>query len=104
MNEALVDIVEDGESESCRVNFEGYLTMANIVSIKQQVDDWLNDLTAKTVNIQIQNTSDVDLSFLQLMEVLGNYLKNEGFAMTMKWELDDEMKTLFKQAGFVKYT
>lgn len=103
MNDAQVEIVSSGEESPARLVFEGELIISNISQIKRKLDTLLLQLINSELLVEIKNVTNIDLSFLQLLESLGIHLSEKGIALSLKWELDEETKTLFRQTGFEKY-
>ena len=103
MNDTQVKIVDDKKSGSGRLIFEGDLTIMNSSQLKGKLHDLLDHLKYDSLVVFIQNVSDIDLSFLQLMEVLGNHLTKKGIAYSVKWDMGEETKDLLKKTGFDKY-
>lgn len=104
MNAVQVEIVRGEEGSPARLIFEGDLVISNISQIKRSLDDLWPQLTNSELLIEIKNITNIDLSFLQLLEVFGIHLSGKGITFSLKWDLDEETKALFKQTGFVKYT
>lgn len=104
MNNDLLDLVKVGDEGKSSIVFSGDLTFDNITAIKDWVDEFFIDWRENRLNICVQNVDSLDLSFLQLLEVIHAKLKQEGKEIAFTWTLDDELRLLLKHTGFEKYT
>ena len=103
MNETQVKIVVEESRESALLIFSGDLIIDNISVINKKIDGFLVRWDGENINVLIRDVVALDLSFLQLLEVLCSYFKKNGIEYSLKWEVEEELLSLFSQTGFEKY-
>lgn len=81
-------------SEIC---FGGELILSEIESIKHELFD-LNFSGNENVQVLINEVTELDLSFLQLLNSIEKQVGESRLAV--KWSLGDEMLALLDRAGF----
>lgn len=104
MNKASVDIVSGRTGENTCLVFSGDLIFENISIVKQLVDDFLSNWNEQEICLKMNDVTALDLSFLQLLEVVGKHLAEKEIDFSTEWQLEHELLTLLKQTGFEKYT
>ena len=103
MNEASVDIVVDPHSENARLVFRGDLTFSHISSVKVKLEGFLLDWRGRSLVMDIENVTALDLSFLQLIEATIVFLEQHGKEYSLNWDIEEELKDLLLRTGFEKY-
>ena len=104
MNEAQLDVIMDREIGGAQLVLEGDLVFANMSVVKEKLNDFLESWSGQSLAVLVRNVSDLDLSLLQLLEVVSAFSDKNGINCSIKWEVDNEIINLFKQTGFEKYT
>lgn len=104
MNKGKAEIIIDETTDHVRFILAGDLIFNNITGVKIKIEEFLESWTGKKLSIKIHKVSALDLSFLQLLEIIFNDLQKKKAEYVLKWEMDDEMRMLLKQTGFQKYT
>lgn len=103
MNDAQVDVVRDQQLGRDILVFSGELLFRNIPSVKQKLDDFFSSWDGGVLTMRVENLTGFDLGFLQMLEVIANYLKGKGVEFSVAIEFDNETKSLLSQTGFEKY-
>lgn len=91
---------EDGKKD--QLVFSGLLTRENTGKIRLDLLQKVQSLPEHIV-IVIKEVTEMDLSFLQLLQSLLNLMAGRNMSFQLNWLIDDEQLRLLHAAGFSKY-
>ncbi len=81
--------------------FQGDLNIENINEIYEKTTR--NYTEFNTINIKVENVSDIDLTFIQLIYSLYKSLKTQKKYLNFRINLPDNLHELLANTGFNKY-
>lgn len=76
----------------------GLLVVEYAQHIKKELVDTLENLS-KTVEIQIGEVDDIDISFIQLIIAYTKRIAEKEIKFNLKWELEEDQRLLFENVG-----
>lgn len=91
-------ISSDEKGLVSRLSIGGLLVVENAQKLKQELLGILHKLS-NSVQIEIDEVDNIDLSFIQLIVSFTSQLNENGIKFTIKWNLDDDQRTLFENVG-----
>ncbi|MBA4410225.1 MAG: hypothetical protein C0397_12465 [Odoribacter sp.] len=80
------------------LSLSGLLVVENAQQVKKELVGTLNSLN-DSVEIDIGEVDDIDLSFIQLIVAYTKQLDEKGIKFQLNWNLDDDQQLLFKSVG-----
>ncbi|HAQ21546.1 MAG TPA: hypothetical protein DCR40_20295 [Prolixibacteraceae bacterium] len=80
------------------LSMSGLLVVENAQQLKKELVGTLNRL-CDSVEINIGEVDDIDLSFIQLIVAYTKQLDGKGNKFRLNWNLDDDQRLLFKNVG-----
>jgi len=80
------------------VKIGGLLVVEYAQNIKKELVDTLENLN-KTLEIQIGEVDDIDISFIQLIIAYTKRIAEKGIKFNLKWELEEDQRLLFENVG-----
>lgn len=90
------------KNETVKMIISGDFTIDNADEIKH---DLLKNIAGtKSINLVIDEISNIDLTALQLIYALEKSLLNKDIAFSLKVNLPEELLKLVQHAGFEKFT
>lgn len=81
------------------LSFGGFLVIENAQKIKDELVGIFNKLS-DSVEIEISEIDNIDLSFIQLIVSFSSQLNESGIKVKYFWKLDDDHRLLFENVGF----
>lgn len=90
------------KNETVKIMISGDFTIDNAHYIKQDLLD--NIASTKSINLVVDEVSNIDLTALQLIYALQKSLSKKNIAFSLKVDLPEELLTLVQHAGFEKIT
>lgn len=76
----------------------GLLVVENAQRIKKELVGMLNQLS-DSVEIEINEVDNIDLSFIQLIVSFTSQLNEKGVKFRLNWNLDEDQQSLFENVG-----
>ncbi|MBL7969250.1 MAG: hypothetical protein JNK09_19765 [Prolixibacteraceae bacterium] len=76
----------------------GLLVVEHAQYIKKELVDTLGNLN-DSVEIQICEVDDIDISFIQLIIAYTKRVAENGIKFHLKWELEEDQRLLFENVG-----
>lgn len=101
MEDYLVEIKKT-EGERDQFIFSGQLTIEHAGKIKTRLMQLVSSFSS-SLDIIMQEVTDFDLSFLQLLQSFINLLAFKNIDYTIRWLIDEEQEKLLVGSGFSKY-
>jgi anti-anti-sigma regulatory factor len=81
------------------ISFAGNLDIRNSNDIKKKMVDYKPQ--KEKLKIILENTDNIDLSFMQLLFAFLKRLKEEGKTLDFSQKLDKEYEKIVKESGFL---
>lgn len=91
-------ISSDEKGLVSRLSIGGLLVLDNAQKIKQELIGILHKMS-HSVQIEIDEVDNIDLSFIQLIVSFTSNLTENGVKFSINWNLDDDQRTLFENVG-----
>jgi len=91
-------ISSDEKGLVSRLSIGGLLVVENAQKLKQELLGILHKMS-NSVQIEIDEVDNIDLSFIQLIVSFTSQLNENGIKFTIKWNLDDDQRALFENVG-----
>ena len=98
MKDLPYNVIYEELPEQSILKFSGQLIINYIESITELVKSEIN--TGKDLQIEIDNTETVDITFIQLIIAIKKSVENNGKKITLISNLKEDNLNLIKNAGF----
>lgn len=101
MEDYLVE-VKKTEDQRSLLTLSGQLTIEHMDNVKLKLTE-LVSASPLFLAIVVEEVTDFDLAFLQLLESFINLLKLQNIDFTFAWQMDEDQMKLLCGSGFSKY-
>jgi len=94
----MLEIEEFTEHDKSSLLFSGELSVAKVSVLQQQLLKAASKVSH--VEVKVANVESMDLSFLQLLYVWAQSMKQSGKNLIFDFQLDQEFVRIFDESGF----
>jgi anti-anti-sigma regulatory factor len=98
MNNLKIQVLTNEKGLVNNLSIGGSLVVENAQNIKQELTGILKQLN-DSVQIEINEVDNIDLSFIQLMISFTLQLNEKGIKFKLNWNLDEDHRLLFENVG-----
>jgi anti-anti-sigma regulatory factor len=98
MDNLKIHVISNEKGLATKLTFGGLLVVENAHRIKRELVGILNQLS-DSVEIEISEADNIDLSFIQLMVSFVSQLNEKSVKFKFIWKLDEDQQALFESVG-----
>ena len=99
MDDSILNIITRDDDE-LKILFKGELEIENISLILEEVKTLLKN--KKKIEIEINNTGNIELSFLQLLIAIKKTCNKQKATLKISFNIPEETESLLNSAGYEK--
>jgi anti-anti-sigma regulatory factor len=98
MESVIFQKLTNEQGQITNLTISGFLVVEQARQLKKEMVEVLKNIN-DSVDIEIIEVEDIDISFIQLMVAFTKQLNETGIRFKLKWNLDEDQRVLLENVG-----